>query len=116
MAIPCWSRNVTPEKIRDKYQGALMKENQMDRRDRFPRAKASKKLASSVRLKSSYQEILKSELWGSLSKLEHRAEILTAISHDQRISGRYELAEAYKKQSIHSKAKAQSIRKLLDLA
>ena len=88
----------------------------MDHRNHFPRAKANKKLASSPRFKPSYHQVLENELWRSLSKLEHRAEIQRAISHSQRISGRYELAEAYRKQSIDSMAKAQSIRKLLDLA
>ena len=79
--------------------------------------KANEKLASIVRSKSSCPETLLNELWGSLSKFEHRAEILMAISHNQRASGRYESAEAYKKQAINSKAYAQSIRKLLmDLA
>ena len=79
--------------------------------------KANEKLASVVRSKSSCSETLLNELWGSLSKFEHRVEILMAISHNQRTSGRYESAEAYKKQAINSKAYAQSIRKLLmDLA
>ena len=89
----------------------------MDKEDHLPQAKANKKLASSVRLRPSSHKALENELWGSLSKLEHRAEILIAISHNQRTSGWYELAEAYKKQAMNSKAKAQSIRKLLiDLA
>ena len=88
----------------------------MDHRNHFPRAKANKKLPSSARFKPSYHQVLENELWGSLSKLEHRAEILIAISRNQRISGRYESAEAYRKQSINSMAEAQSIRKLLDLA
>jgi hypothetical protein len=88
----------------------------MDHKDYFPRAQANKKLTSSVRFKPPSYKVLENELLGILSKLEHRAEILTAISHGQRISGCYELAEAYRKQSINSKAKAQSIRKLLELA
>jgi hypothetical protein len=89
----------------------------MNREDGACQAKANKKLAGNVRLKLSCSEALQNELWGSLSKLEHRAEILMAISHNQRTSGRYESAEAYKKQAMSSKAYAQSIRKLLmDLA
>jgi len=89
----------------------------MDKEDHLPWAKTNKKLASSVRFKPSCDNTVENELWGFLSKLEHRAEILIAISHNQRTSGCYELAEAYKKQSMNSKAKAQSIRKLLmDLA
>ncbi len=85
----------------------------MDREGHASQAKANKKLASNVRLKPSCPEALQNELWGSLSKLEHRAEILMAISQNQRTSGRYESAEAYKKQAMNSKAYAQSIRKLL---
>ena len=89
----------------------------MNREGRACQAKANKKPAWSVRLEPSCSEALRNELWGSLSKLEHRAEILMAISHNQRTSGRYESAEAYKKQAMSSKTYAQSIRKLLmDLA
>jgi hypothetical protein len=88
----------------------------MDHKDYSPRAQAHKKLTSSVRFKPPSHKALENELRGFLSRLEHRAEILTAISHRQRISGCYELAEAYRKQSMNSKAKAQSIRRLLDLA
>jgi hypothetical protein len=76
-------------------------------------AKVNQKFTSSERLKPSYHEALERELWESLSKIEHRAEILIAISQNQRTSGRYELAEAYRKQAMKSKAYAQSIRKLL---
>jgi len=85
----------------------------MDREGHASQVKANKKLVSNVRLKSSFPETLQNELWGYLSKFEHRAEILMAISHNQRTSGRYESAEAYKKQAMNSKAHAQSIRKLL---
>ncbi len=85
----------------------------MHREGHASQTKANKKLASNVRLKSSCAEVLQNELWGSLSKLEHRAAILMAISQNQRTSGRYESAEAYKKQAMNSKAYAQSIRKLL---
>jgi len=53
------------------------------------------------------------DLWSLLGKWEHRAEILTAIAHEQRASGRHEMAEAYKKQAIESKKHAESVRKLL---
>ena len=85
----------------------------MDREDHTSQASANKKLTSNVRFKPSCSEALQNELWRSLSKLEHRAEILMAISQNQRTSGRYESAEAYKKQAMNSMAYAQSIRKLL---
>ena len=79
----------------------------MDREGRASEANANKKLASNVRLKPICHKHLQNELWGSLSKLEHRAEILTAISQNQRTCGRYELAEAYKRQAMNSNAYAQ---------
>jgi hypothetical protein len=89
----------------------------MGREGDASQVKANKRLASNVRLNPIFPEALQNELWWFLSKLEHRAEILMAISPNQRTSGRYESAEAYKKQAMNSKAYAQSIRKLLiDLA
>jgi len=85
----------------------------MDKENHFPQAKMNQKLTSSVRLKRSWHETLESELWESLNKLDHRAEILIAISQNQQASGSYELAEAYREQAMKSKAYAQSIRKLL---
>jgi len=85
----------------------------MDREGGDFQAKANKKLASNVRLKPICHKDLDNKLWGSLSKLEHRAEILMAISQNQRTCGRHEVAEAYKRQAMNSKACAQSIRKLL---
>jgi len=85
----------------------------MDREGGDFQAKANKKLGSNVRLKPICHKDLENELWGSLSKFEHRAEILMAISQNQRTCGRYEVAEAYKRQAMNSKACAQSIRKLL---
>jgi len=80
-------------------------------------AKANKKLVSSVHLKTFCHEALENELFGSLSKLEHRMEILMAISHNRQAAGYYELAEAYKRQAAELKVYAQPIRKLLmDLA
>jgi exonuclease VII large subunit len=85
----------------------------MDKGRYLPGAKLDKNLASIVRLKTSCHEVLERELKESLNKLEHRAEILEAISHHQRTSECYELAEAYRKQAMISKACAQSIRRLL---
>jgi phage baseplate assembly protein W len=56
---------------------------------------------------------IQDELWSLLGRWEHRVEILAAIAHEQRASGRHELAEAYKKQAIESKKHAESVRKLL---
>ena len=75
----------------------------MDKEDYLPWAKANKKLPSSVRFKPSCHNTVENELWGFLSKLEHQAGILIVISHNQRTSGSYELAEAYKKQSMNSR-------------
>ncbi len=58
-------------------------------------------------------KVIQDDLWSLLGKWEHRAEILEAIAHEQRASGRNEVAEAYKKQSIESKKHAESVRKLL---
>ncbi len=51
------------------------------------------------------------DLYGLLGKWEHRAEILAAIAHEQRASGRHEAADAYNKQAIESKKHAESVRK-----
>ena len=56
---------------------------------------------------------IQDDLWSLLGTWEHRAEILAAIAHEQRASGRHESAEAYMKQSIESKKHAESVRKLL---
>lgn len=56
---------------------------------------------------------IQDELLSLLGRWEHRVEILAAIAHEQRASGRHELAEAYKKQAIESKKHAESVRKLL---
>jgi hypothetical protein len=56
---------------------------------------------------------IQDDLWSLLGRWEHRAEILATIAHEQRTSGRHELAEAYKKQSIESKKHAESVRRLL---
>ena len=75
--------------------------------------KAIQKNASGEPSRNSCHEILERELLESLNRIEHRAEILIAISHTQRKSGWDELAEAYRKQAMSSMARAQSIRKLL---
>ena len=85
----------------------------MDKENYLPQAKANQKPTPKRRLKASYLEAIENEIWESLSKLEHRVEILMAVSHNQQASGCHELAEAYKKQAMKSKAYAQSIRKLL---
>jgi len=56
---------------------------------------------------------IQDDLWSLLDRWEHRAEILAAIAHDQRASGRHESAEAYRNQSIESKKNAESVRKVL---
>ncbi len=56
---------------------------------------------------------IQDDVWSLLGRWEHRAEILAAIAHEQRESGRHELAEAYEKQSIESKKHAEAVRKLL---
>jgi hypothetical protein len=61
----------------------------------------------------SSHEPLDQELRDSIEKLEHRSEILNAISRDQQSSGRYEVAEAYNRQAHQSKTYVRSIRKLL---
>ena len=53
------------------------------------------------------------ELLELLNKLEHRVGVLMAIAHHQHASGCYASAEAYKKQAIESRGRAESIRKLL---
>ena len=58
-------------------------------------------------------KVMQEDLWSLLSRWEHRAEILAAIAREQRASGRYEMAEAYKKQAIESKRHVESVQKLL---
>ena len=58
-------------------------------------------------------EAIQDDLRSLLNRWEHRAEILVAIAHEQRASGRHEMAEAYKRQAIESKKHAASVRKLL---
>jgi hypothetical protein len=85
----------------------------MDKGNYFPQTKVNQKLTSSVRLEKSWHEALESELWEPLSKVNHRAEVLIAISDNQRAPGCYELGEAYRKEAMKLKAHAQPIWKLL---
>jgi hypothetical protein len=58
-------------------------------------------------------EALEKSPQGTLNRVEHRAGLFTAISHDQEESGHHELAQTYKKQAVETRAYAESIRKLL---
>lgn len=58
-------------------------------------------------------EAIQNNLFGLLGKLEHRVEILMAISHSQRTNGYQELAEVSKRQAIETKKHSETIRKLL---
>ena len=91
----------------------MISKSRTDKENYFPQVMVNQKVTSSVSVTRSWHETLENELWESLNKLDHRAEILIAISHNQRASGSYESAEAYRKQAMKSKAHAQSIRKLL---
>ena len=55
----------------------------MDKENYLPQAKANQKPTPKRRLKASYLEAIENEIWESLSKLEHRVEILMAVSHNQ---------------------------------
>jgi hypothetical protein len=85
----------------------------MNKEKHLPQTRPNRNLTAIVCSKASCQEVLEKELCESLNKLEHRAEILAAISHNRRTSECYELAEAYRKQAMNSKAYAHSIRRLL---
>jgi hypothetical protein len=87
--------------------------NKMIKENYFLSREAHKKLPMTVRSTASCHEVLDSELWEFFKKLEHRAEILMTISQDQRRSGCYELAEAYRRQGTNLKIKTQAMRKLL---
>jgi hypothetical protein len=78
----------------------------MDKEDHLSQRKANKKLTPKTHLNASYREALENELWESLNKLEHRVEILRAISCDQRASECYELAKVYRKQAMETKVYA----------
>jgi hypothetical protein len=58
-------------------------------------------------------EAIQNNLSSLLDKLEHRAEILMAISHSQRTNGYDELAEVSKRQAMEAKKHSETIRKLL---
>ena len=87
-----------------------MGKNRMPKQNHFHRVKANKKLALIQHLMRSCQEVLEHELLESLNKIEHRAEILMAMSHSQRKFGWHELAEAYMKLGMNLKTKARPIR------
>ena len=58
---------------------------------------------------------LRHELWEATKRLEHRAEVLSSLSHQHRSSGSHELDESCKRQAAESQKRAQLIRKILDL-
>jgi hypothetical protein len=58
-------------------------------------------------------EAIQNNLLGLLDRLEHRVEILMAISHSQRTNGHQELAEVSKRQAMEMKKHSETIRKLL---
>jgi hypothetical protein len=58
-------------------------------------------------------EAIQNNLLGLLDRLEHRIEILTALSHSQRTNGHQELAEVSKRQAMETKKHSETIRKLL---
>jgi hypothetical protein len=97
----------------NEYKEVVISKNRMDEENHFPQTKMNQKLTLRFRLERSWPEALESELRESLNKLDHRAEILIAISDNQRAAGCYELAEAYGKQAMKLKAYTQPIWKLL---
>jgi hypothetical protein len=58
-------------------------------------------------------EAIQNNLLGLLGRLEHRVEILMAISQGQRTNGNHELAEVSKRQAIETKKHSETIRRLL---
>ena len=58
---------------------------------------------------------LRHELSEATKRLEHRAEVLSSLSHQHRSSGSHELDESCKRQAAESQKRAQLIRKILDL-
>lgn len=58
-------------------------------------------------------EVIQNNLLGLLGRLEHRVEILMAISNSQRTNGYQELAEVSKRQAMEAKKHSETIRKLL---
>ncbi len=58
---------------------------------------------------------LRHELSEATKRLEHRAEVLSSLSHQHQSSGSHELAESCKRQAVESRKRAQLIRKILDL-
>ncbi len=84
----------------------------MPKQNHLAWTKISKKPTLHEHSMRSFHEVLERDLLESLNRIEHRAEILIAISDSQRKCGRDELAEAYRKQGMNSRVKVQSIRKL----
>jgi len=60
-------------------------------------------------------EAIQNNLYGLLGKLEHRVEVLMAISQSQRTSGNQELAEVSRRQAMETKKHSETIRRLLIL-
>jgi len=58
-------------------------------------------------------EVIQNNIRSLLARLEHRAEILMAISRNQQTNGYHELAEASKHQAMETKRHAEIISKLL---
>jgi hypothetical protein len=58
-------------------------------------------------------EAIQNNLFGLLGRLEHRVEILMAISQSQRTNGNQELAEVSKRQAMETKKHSETIRRLL---
>ena len=58
---------------------------------------------------------LRQELLEATKRLEHRAEVLSSLSHQHHSTGSHELAESCKRQAAEFQKQAQSIRKILDL-
>jgi hypothetical protein len=58
-------------------------------------------------------EAIQNNLLGLLGRLEHRVEILMAISHGQRTKGYHELAEISKRQAMETRKHSETIRRLL---
>ncbi len=87
----------------------------MDKEEQFCGVKDTKKLAPTLRFKTPCHVVFEKELKECWNKLEHLAEILEPIFHHQRTSEcyEYELAEASRRQTIHSKAYLQLIGRLL---
>ena len=58
---------------------------------------------------------LRHDLLEATKRLEHRAEVLSSLSHQHHSTGSHELAESCKRQAAEFQKQAQSIRKILGL-